>query len=174
MADFPDVRRARLGDRERLGTLWIDFLQAQAALDDRLAVADDALERWHNDYAVWLSDETQRLFVAEPAGTIQGFVTARRWGPPPIYAPSSEVYVNELYVVPEARRQGLGTQLVRAVRHWADTLGADRLRLQALADNAASRAFWAAQEARPFTSVLTVELEGGEADPPASRRRIGF
>ncbi len=149
------------------------FLQEQAALDERFAVADDALERWHNDYAVWLGDETHRIFVAEPERTVQGFVTAQRWGPPPIYAPTSEVYVNELYVAPEARRRGLGTQLVRAVRHWAESLSADRLRLQALAGNAASRAFWAAQEARPFTTILTVELEG-RADREEARRRIGF
>lgn len=173
MADFPDVRRARPGDQERIGALWIEFLRAQAALDERFAVADDALERWNNDYSMWLTDETQRIFVAEPEATILGFVTAHRWGPPPIYAPTAEVYVNELYVVPAARRRRLGTQLVQAVRHWAEACEAVRLRLQTMTDNAAARAFWAEQTARPFTTTLTVELENGDSpDPP--RRPIGF
>lgn len=173
MAHFPDVRHAREEDRERIGTLWIELLTAQAALDARFAVADDALKRWNNDYSLWLTDEGQRIFVVEPGDTIQGFVTAHRWGPPPIYAPSSEVYIDELYVAPAVRRRGFGTQLVQAVRHWAESLSAVRLRLQMMTDNAEARAFWLKQEARPFTTTMTVELdvEDSHVEP---KRRMGF
>jgi len=173
MAHFPDVRRARRDDQEQVGALWMAFLKAQTELDDRFAVADDALDRWNNDYPVWLTNETQRIFVVEPGDTIQGFATAHRWGPPPIYEESSEIYIDELYVVPDARRRGLGTQLVRAVRHWAESLSANRLRLQMMATNEAARAFWAQQEARPFTTTMTIELAPRSSeDEPA--RGIGF
>lgn len=175
MADFPDVRRAQRDDQDRVGTLWIDFLNEQAALDDRFAIADDALERWTNDYAVWLSDETQAIFVAEQDGAVEGFATAHRWGPPPIYAASSEVYLDELYVAPAARRHGLGTQLVRAVRHWAESVGAGRIRLQTMTANDAARSFWAALDAAPFTTTLTMELDAPAAgSDDASSRTIGF
>jgi len=175
MAQFPNVRHAQDEDQERIGGLWLDLLNEQADRDERFAVAEDALERWNNDYAVWLTDETQAIFVAEQEGTIEGFATAHRWGPPPIYAESSEVYLDELYVAPAARRQGLGTQLVHAVRHWAESLGARRIRLQMMTANPEAQAFWESLGAEPFTTTMTMELDpasDGAAD--ASPRQIGF
>lgn len=174
MGRFPDVRRAKPDDQDRLGALWMAFLEAQAELDDRLAIADDALERWNNDFPVWLTDETQGLWVAAPEGTVVGFASAHRWGPPPIYAASSEVYLDEVYVDPAARRQGLGTQLVAAVRAWAESVAAGRIRLQMMAANDAAQAFWAAVGARPFALTSTIELDQAGGAPPPATRSIGF
>lgn len=174
MTDFPDVRRAQRADQDRVGRLWNDFLREQEAMDDRLSVADDALERWHNDFPMWLDDDTRRLYVAAPNDTIEGFAMAHRTGPPPIYEPMQEVYLDELYVVPDARRQGVGRQLVGAVRHWAEQLPAGRLRLQMMTANETARAFWEALGAHAFSTSMTIELDtDAEAETP-ERRRIGF
>lgn len=175
MTGFPAVRRAKKVDQDRLGTLWMAFMNEQASFDERLTVADDAYERWENDFPVWLTDETQATFVAEADGAIHGFATAHRWGPPPIYESSSEVYLDELYVAPDARRQGFGTQLVRAVRDWAESVGAKRIRLQALAANAQAEAFWEGCGARPLATTRTVELDAASAPASgSSSRSIGF
>ena len=183
---MPDVRRARKADQERLGRLWMNLLEEQAALDDRFAVAGDALERWRNDYRVWLADETHRLFVAERKGarpeggerqsTLVGFAAAHRRGVPPIYEAAAEVYLSELYVHPDARRQGVGTRLAQAVREWAAALRADRIRLGVLAANETARLFWAQQQAMPLTHTLTIELDGGGREEKGAnpRRTIGF
>lgn len=175
MAHFPDVYRAQRDDQEHIGALWVDFLNEQAALDDRFAVADDALARWNNDYPVWLADETQVIFVAKREGRIKGFATAHRWGPPPIYAESSEVYLDELYVTPAARRKGMGTQLVHAVHHWAASVGATRIRLQMMTANPKAQAFWAALGATPFTTTMTMDVDApaGASDEEPSQQ-IGF
>ena len=162
MDDFPDIRRARPDDQEQLGALWQAFLEEQATLDSRFAIAEDAMERWNNDYLLWLEDETHRIYAAEPEESIVGLVTAHRWGPPPIYEPSSEVYLDEIYVAPEARREGIGSQLVAAVRHWAESLGADRLRMRTVAANEAARSFWDRQEATPFSTTFTLELDSSD------------
>lgn len=176
MSDFPAVRRASQEDAERVAELWMAFLEEQSTLDDRLQVADDALERFRNDFPLWLSDETQRVFVAEQENRVQGFATAHRWGPPPIYAEASEVYIDELYVARQVRGKGLGRQLAAAIRHWAEELQADRLRLTALTANDAARAFWKKQQARPFTQTFTIELapDDGEEGGEAPERTFGF
>jgi len=174
--DFPDVRQAQTTDQAAVGNLWTALLTAQADLDDRIGVSEDARERWENDFPMWLEDETSRLYVAEDDdGTVVGFAGARRWGPPPIYAESSEVFLDELFVHPDHRRQGYGSQLVRAVRTWADRIGAHRIRLRVLTSNADGRAFWAAQDAIPLTMTLTIEGGTGDAsDADEGTKKIGF
>lgn len=173
------MRRAQQSDQDRIGKLWMQLLDEQAALEGRFEIADDALERWENDFPMWLDDETSRIYVAERDEQIVGFATARRWGPPPIYKESSEVYLDELYVQPERRRRGLGTQLLRAVRDWADRLNAQRIRLRVLMANDAGRAFWEAQEAESLDVTFTIECspqvdsEDGSEDDEGSKK-IGF
>lgn len=174
--DHPDVRQVQEDDREVVGDLWSDLLDMQAEFDDRIGIADDARERWENDFSMWVEDETARLYVAEDEeGTIVGFVSARQWGPPPIYRESSELFLDELYVRPERRREGYGTQLVNAVKNWADQIGAQRVRLRVLTANADGRAFWAGQDAIPLS--MTLAIEGTAAEESADdegTKKIGF
>ena len=174
--DFPDVRQAQEADQAAVGDLWMQLLTTQAEFDDRMGVSEDARERWENDFPMRLDDETSRLYVAEGEdGTLVGFAGARRWGPAPIYAESSEVYLDELFVHPDHRREGYGTQLVRAVRTWADRIGAHRIRLRVLTSNADGRAFWAAQDAIPLSMTLTIEGTARSSDAAnEGTKKIGF
>lgn len=169
-----NIRRARKKEAEQVAALWEQFLAEQEKLEERFRAADDASERWLNDFPLWLEDETRRIFVAENGGSIAGFISVHRTGPPPIYADASEVYVDEIYVVPEHRGKGIGGELVGKVRAWAEELAADRLRFACLSNNDAARAFWQKQQARSFYTTMTIELEGQvQNDKPASRR-LGF
>ncbi|GIV62263.1 GNAT family N-acetyltransferase [Rhodocaloribacter litoris] len=168
------IRKAERHDADAVARLWLQFLHEQAALDPRFGVAGDALVRWRNDYPQWLRDRHRRLFVGELKGEIIGFVTAQWWSPPPVYAETTEVFVNELYVRPEARGQGAGGRLLAAVKAWAEELGADRLRLAVLAANEAGQAFWQHHDARPFSVTMTMELEKKASAASRASRRIGF
>jgi len=167
------VRRARREDEATLAFLWVQFLQEQSALDPRFAMAEDALERWRNDFPMWLNDVSRRIFVAEAAGLV-GVVTAHRWWPPPIYEEASEVYVDELYVAPASRRSGVGRRLVEAVKAWGGSLRANLLRLGMLAANENGLLFWKKVGARPFSVTLTIDLEAQPGVSGAPKRKLGF
>jgi len=174
---YPHVRRAQKADADALGALWNDLLDTQSEMDDRLNAAPDALERWQNDFPVWLEDETHRIYVAEnDDGDLVGFLSAHRWGPPPIYEDSSEVYLDELYVAPDARRSGYGTELVTALRTWTERIGAQRIRLSVLHANDDGRAFWESLEAVPMTLRMTIEMPDGTPDDGKDEgsTKIGF
>jgi len=176
MPDTFTIRRAARQDEEGLRTLWLDFLNEQAAMDSRFKIAEDAEERWRNDYEALLKAERRRIYVAERDGELAGFITAARYAPLPIYALASEVFVEEIYVRPDARHHGIGEHLLGAVRAWADELKADRLRIVALSDNAEGRAFWERAGAKPFSVTYTIEFdredkEEGSVKPKA---RLGF
>lgn len=175
---YPDVRQAQESDQAAVGDLWMQLLAEQERLDDRLAAAEDARERWDNDFPVWLQNETRRVYVAEADDEIVAFASARRWGPPPIYEESSEVYLDEIYVRSDDRRQGYGTQLLHAVQDWTDRLGARRIRLRVLTANEAARSFWAAREAEPLILALTIERPDPDGGPgkgdDEGSKKIGF
>ena len=95
--------------------------------------------------------------VAEAKGELVGFITAQRWAPPPVYAEAREVFIDEVYVRPEVRSQGVGTRLVEEVQAWAATLDVDRLRLRMLVANEAGRRFWQRQGAQSFVTTFTIE-----------------
>lgn len=167
------VHRATKKDQQDVGELWQALLDQQAGLDARFGPSEDARKRWDNDFPVWIRQESRRIFVAAKDEKVVGFLTAHRWAAPPIYQYAEEVYVDELYVLPEVRSEGVGQALVAAVKAWADELGAQRIRVGVLAANEAGRAFWEAMEARPFSMTYTMERT---AEPPdfSPRRRIGF
>ena len=168
------IRQVRRRDEVAVTELWQALLESQTALDDRFRMSDDALERWQNDFPTWLGADTRRLFVAEEDGQVVGFATAERWTPSPVYAPSVGVYVSELYVDDEARREGVGQQLVEAVRGWAETLGADHLRVGVLAENAAGEAFWKTLGATPFSTTYTIGLAPTPTPEERPKGRLGF
>ena len=172
----PVIRRACKDDKEQAGALWLRLVNEHAAMDPRFGVAGDALERWTNDFEYWLDNEQSRVFVAEREGALVGFVTACLWEPPPVYSFSEEVYLNELYVVPEARRQGVGHRLVEAVKAWAEALPVDRLRFGVLAANTDGRAFWQRQHARPVSLTFTIDLDPSAAPAKTQKKktRLGF
>ena len=175
MEDAFLIRAARKDDRDALGTLWVALLEEQAALDIRFALAEDALERWCNDFPAWLQDERRRLVVAESGEALAGFIAAQRWAPPPVYAEAREVFIDEVYVRPEVRGRGVGSRLVADVRAWAAALEAHRLRLRMLVANESGRQFWQRQGAEPFAETLTIERKHPVAAVAREKKaKLGF
>lgn len=170
------IRSARPSDTDAVAALWQAFLEEQTVVEQRVAMAEDALDRWRNDFPLWLDDSTRKFLVVEVEGTIAGFAHAHRWGPPPILADSAEVYIDDVYVAADFRGEGHGNALVEALRSWAESLSADRLRLGVLAENTTGRTFWEAQGAQPLALTYTIELDtsDGPDDSARTKRRIGF
>lgn len=149
-------------------------MNEQAGIDPRFSVADDALDRWRNDFPIWIERGGRRIWVAEAAGTLVGFVTAQQWAPLPIFAASEEVYVDELYVVPASRKQGVGRLLIGTVEAWGTELGAGRLRLGVLASNAGGQRFWEHLKARPYSVTMTIDLAQEPRSAPPRKGPLGF
>lgn len=147
----------------------------QGDLDDRFEPSEDARERWERDYEHWLRGGSRKLFVAaDDDGSLCGFVTAERWGPPPVYRERPGIYVDELYVDPDYRRRGHGRALVDGVTKWGKDVGAREIRAAVVASNEVGSAFWDVVGGRVIVKTFTVGLDGGEHDGQASASRIGF
>ena len=151
------MRRARLEDARAAGLLWLELLKEQAALDPTRTPDSDALKRWQNDFPYWVRDDHTRILVAEEDGRLAGFLKAHVRSVAPVYAPRREAYLEAIYVEAQARRSGVGRQLLRALADWAAGMGGLVIRLHVAAQNDTGRAFWKSLGAVPAAQELCIE-----------------
>lgn len=79
------------------------------------------------------------VMVAEDGGAIVGYAVGMLQEPPSIFRPELYTYISDLYVLPDRRRQGIGTGLAERVRGWGYLKGAFALSLIAPAGSPAVR-----------------------------------
>ena len=112
------IRPARAEDWDRLWPLLVGMGQVTAGTP--------AKER----FLRVLVHEAECLPVAEWQGDLLGYAWAHQ-GPLHLRAGRSSVRLNDLYVSPAWRRQGVGRHLFAAMLRWATARGTDWLEWQA-------------------------------------------
>ena len=129
-----------------LADLWVDLAESQRAHDSHILPADNR-PRIRQSIAEHLVQD--RVFVARDQGTTLGFVmfTIER------AAFKQDVLrgiVENLYVRPERRSEGIGSALLSAAEESLTEQGVDAIALEVMARNEAARQFYqrAGYEAR--------------------------
>lgn len=72
---------------------------------------------------------------------LAGYAVGMVQEPPPIFEPEMYLFMSDLYVKPEFRRQGIGTALAQRVRGWGWVKGIYRFSLAVPTGNAAQGLF---------------------------------
>ncbi len=153
------IRAARPSDRAAAVGLWTALHREHEGYDTRYVLADDAPARWGTDFRDWTQSRHDAVWLAEmPLGEAVGLLTAHLYEPAPTFKPYPLVYVDDLYVSPDVRRQGVGHRLLDAARAWGRDLGAVELRAGVLASNPSARAFWSREAAADFSVIVTLPL----------------
>lgn len=123
---------------ERLADYWVALASEQREHDSRLAAADNRPEMEERIGHAVVSDNVR---VAREDGEIVGFVmfdvelgslaTTRKRG-----------LIHNIYVEPEHRGEGIGSELLTAAERELAARGADTVALEVMADNEAARRFY--------------------------------
>jgi GNAT superfamily N-acetyltransferase len=158
------IRLAQRSDQQAIFQLWQALMDEQHALDPRFAMADDAPKRWHNDFGDWITSHDLQIWVAEIEDQIVGFISAMRTFPPPMHQPQSMVYLQEMYVLPPLRRQGIGQKLADAALSWSRNIGATQIQMGILALNKNSLRFWEQQAAIAFSITATISINQNQGE----------
>lgn len=85
---------------------------------------------WRGAFLNVLENEVEEAyFVAEVSGAVVGvvYVALQKQEDSEVMAKLTDAEIGLLYVVPDYRRQGIATSLVKAVESWARKQKADRL-----------------------------------------------
>ena len=143
------VRRASASDRDAIHRLYAEFFELSppppysgASLERELAEVDGILE-------------SGIAAIADDGDEAVGFALARR-------KRGTEGFVSDLYVRPEARRQGVARRLMRAVTEALREAGATHVTLFVDADNADARAVYRRWGFRERVLQLVVETDALE------------
>ena len=131
------IEPATLGDVDALVDCWVELARGQRAYDSHLAAEGN---RTPVREALAQHVVTDGVRVARDDGVV-GFV---------MFSIESGTYeqtvtrgvVHNLFVVPEARRQGVGSALLAAAEEALAASGADVVSLEAMAANDAARRFY--------------------------------
>lgn len=136
------IRQGERRDRELIwrattDTLWADVPEAERAVLDRREV-----EAHFRPRAEHVMDSRENaVFVAEDAGgRVLGYAVAG--GATTMLTPARFGFLYDLWVAPEARRQGVGRRLVEHVAAWCRARGFRRIKLEVGAGNVAARALY--------------------------------
>ena len=122
------VRRAEAADRP----IWAAML-AKLHRDQSAAEFEAEIAALPDDFVGFLAfDES-----GEPIGMIDAWIRNYAEGAPDLRA----AYVEDLWVEPKHRRQGVAQALLAAVEEWARALGLNWLGSDALIDNEMSHAW---------------------------------
>jgi len=144
---------------ERLTDMWVRLARDQRAYgshllgpENRAAIRESMVQRLVTD----------NLLVARRAGEVVGFVmftleTGR------YEQDVTTGLVENLYVEPSARREGIGTALLEAAEQRLADGGATVVQLEAMADNDAARQFYAARGYQPHRVALEKSTENDTA-----------
>ncbi|HKZ62948.1 MAG TPA: GNAT family N-acetyltransferase [Thermoplasmata archaeon] len=139
------IRRAVQKDREliwraTMETVWQDLSQAE-----QREVGRTAMEEHFRPHAreVIERPESEVLVAEAPDGTVVGYTILGR--ATSMVSPHPFGFVYDLWVAPEARRQGVARRLMEHAAGWCRRQGLSTLRLEVAAGNLGARAFYAAE-----------------------------
>ncbi|HEY3365827.1 MAG TPA: GNAT family N-acetyltransferase [Symbiobacteriaceae bacterium] len=152
-----DYRQARTTDLHQL----LPLVEAYA-LDQQAQMPINSLTERFMEYAragmaqavehpagcVMVAEET-----TDGAPRIVGYAVGMAQEPPAIFEPEIYTFITDLYVVPDYRRQGIGTGLVERVRGWGWVKGINRLSV-VLPEGNAGRGLLAKLGFRPVQTMF--------------------
>ena len=145
-----NVRRAEAGDFDAIADLWRQF-DHEIPPPTHEGPADEETELAEvREIIAW-----EVAFVAEDDGTAVGFALARRRAP-------GFGTLTDLYVANEARRSGIGTELMRQVLSAFRELEIEHFDLEVVASNHVARSLYARWGFRDDVIVMTGSVSGLE------------
>lgn len=160
------IRRARVGDVDRISELWEALVEHHRALDPELPPAsENGALRYARRILDHLDSESACVLVAVKERQVVGYVLGVVVDlAPEMFAQEPSGFLADIYVDADHRRVGIGQALVEALQAWFGERGIRYFEWHAAARNPEAIAFWRALGGREVMLRM-------RADVPVKQRR---
>jgi ribosomal protein S18 acetylase RimI-like enzyme len=136
------VRPGRRDDAEAAARLWVQSAEEHTLYDNVYATAPDAEKIMRRFLADLYSSSYSCLLIAEENGKLVGFLSGELREGSPAFEPKTWAAVEDVYVLPGYRSQGIGSILFEEFQNWATERDTDGISLQVATKNVRARKFY--------------------------------
>jgi len=152
------VRPATAKDLDRVAALWTGITLHHEPIDPVFRMRDDADGELSELLRAIRRDPDAEIFVYDDAGDLPGMCIVRIDRSPPIMREVERAEITDLGVREDARRRGIGSQLLAAALAWVRASGVGRVEVQVASANREGQAFWRAHGFGDLMDVLHKRL----------------
>lgn len=138
------VRAATTRDLAIVVELRLALLREHAANPLYAHLRTDAPERARRLFAAQLRSANEVILLAERDDRVIGILRCVHAAGLPLVSPTAYGYVSSVYVIPQARRQGVLRTLLAAAQDWCRDRGLTEMRLHNAVENVVANAAWEA------------------------------
>ena len=150
-----EIRTGRRDDARAAARLWMQSAAEHAAYDGVYETASDAEKTMRHFLADLAASRHSFLFVAEREHEVVAFISGDLREGSPTFRSRTWASVDDVFVAPGHRGNGIGRALLRNVEAWAREREAQGVSLQVAAGNARARKFY---EELGFREVSVYEV----------------
>ena len=130
------IRNANDRDCELIGRFLLAALQDMEAAGGHDVNSDETFWRDFTAKLFRTIQHNDRLYLLAQTGDIVvGYLEGKSSALHEVFAPKKNFHLNAIYVVPEARNQGIATSLVQMALQWATEQGCQEANLNVLVNN---------------------------------------
>lgn len=152
------IRQATLEDIDGIESLWKEMAVFHQKIDSYFTLIPEA-EANHRTYMTGLlQDDSKRIFVADDAGQIIGFLKAEINAYPPIYLYKNYGHIGAISVTASARRKRVGRCLLDTALDWFREQDLQRVECSVAVENSVSQGFWKGVGFRGFMETHVLNL----------------
>jgi len=147
-----NIRKAHKKDIEILSILWNELILFHKSKNIIFPITQD-WKKLKEEELEWIIESRQVLiYVAEADAKVIGYIRGSIRKIPPLYDIKNEGSIEEIYIMPEYRRRGLATQLVRCIMEDFKEKEVDYIDIHVDQDNDIGQKFW---DGLGFSTVST-------------------
>lgn len=138
-----DIRPIRAAEIEEVVVeLWRPFAEAQEARNERWELSENAEKAMIQNFSNGVRQKNVFVFVAEVDGEVIGYLLFEIRDVPPIFTRERDCALDQLYVKPEHRGQGIAQALLDRAVAIGEEKGAETVVLTIDAGNDGALAFF--------------------------------
>ena len=130
------IRNANVRDCELIVRFLRATLQDMEAVGGHVVNSDETFWRDFTETVSRTIQHNDRLYLlAQTGNVVVGYLDGNSRALHEVFAPKRSFHLNAVYVIPEARNQGIATALFHSALQWAKTQGCRESDLNVLANN---------------------------------------